>query len=63
MKQLDSRVNVVPVIGKADIVAKHELNAFKKRIRAELLNNGVNVYQFPTGGSLEGKFRMDRSRL
>ena len=49
MKQLVSRVNVIPLIGKADIVSKQELKAFKRRIREELLNNGINVYQFPTG--------------
>ena len=49
MKHLDSRVNVIPVIGKADIIAKQELKAFKSRIKAELLNNGIKVYQFPTG--------------
>jgi len=48
MKHLDSRVNVIPVIGKADIVSKTELKTFKARIKAELLNNNVQVYQFPT---------------
>ena len=52
MKQLDSRVNVIPVIGKADIVSKAELKAFKTRIKAELLNNDIKVYQFPTGESV-----------
>jgi len=48
MKQLDSKVNVIPIIGKSDIIGKPELEEFKKRIVTELKTNGINIYKFPT---------------
>lgn len=48
MKQLESRVNIIPVIAKADTISKAELAGFKKRIMDELQRNKVNIYQFPT---------------
>ncbi len=47
MKQLDKRVNIIPIIAKADTVSKNELNDFKKRIMEDLNKNCVNVYYFP----------------
>jgi len=46
MKHLDSKVNVIPVIAKADIIGKSELVKFKKKIMDEL--NDVQIYEFPT---------------
>ncbi|KAH8372972.1 hypothetical protein KR009_009166 [Drosophila setifemur] len=48
MKQLDSRVNIIPVIAKADTISKAELDGFKERIMKELHRNKVSIYQFPT---------------
>ena len=48
MKKLDSKVNIIPVIAKADTINKAELSKFKNNIMAELINNGVQIYQFPT---------------
>lgn len=48
MKQLDSKVNIIPIIAKADTISKAELQRFKGRIMEELKKNGVNIYQFPT---------------
>ncbi|XP_048388118.1 septin 10 isoform X1 [Stegostoma tigrinum] len=47
MKKLDSKVNIIPVIAKADTVAKNELHKFKIKIMSELVSNGVQIYQFP----------------
>ncbi|XP_023029913.1 septin-2 isoform X2 [Leptinotarsa decemlineata] len=47
MKQLDQKVNVIPIIAKADTISKTELQKFKSRIIAELQNNGVSIYEFP----------------
>ena len=33
MKMLDNKVNIIPIIAKADIVAKSELNKFKAQVR------------------------------
>ncbi|ODN02473.1 Septin-2 [Orchesella cincta] len=48
MKKLDSKINIIPIIAKADTVSKSELQKFKEKIMAELTANGVKIYQFPT---------------
>ncbi|KAH8311982.1 hypothetical protein KR044_008856 [Drosophila immigrans] len=48
MKKLDSKVNIIPVIAKADTISKAELQRFKAKIIQELNTNGVQIYQFPT---------------
>merc|ERR1712241_1430579 len=48
MKKLDSKVNIVPVIAKADTINKPELAKLKSKVMSELINNGVQIYQFPT---------------
>nr|XP_013809509.1 PREDICTED: septin-10 [Apteryx mantelli mantelli] len=48
MKSLDSKVNIIPIIGKADSVSKTELQKFKVKLMSELVSNGVQIYQFPT---------------
>ncbi|KAM7066534.1 septin-10 isoform 1-T1 [Acridotheres tristis] len=48
MRNLDSKVNIIPVIGKADSISKSELQEFKKKIMSELVSNGIRIYQFPT---------------
>ena len=47
MKRLDKKVNVIPIIAKADTMAKNEHQAFKDQIMSELENNGVEIYKFP----------------
>lgn len=48
MKELDSKVNIIPVVGKSDTITKAELQKFKAKIMSELSANGVHLYQFPT---------------
>merc|ERR1711988_1946033 len=48
MKKLDPKVNIIPIIAKADTINKTELTKFKTKIMSELSNNGVQIYQFPT---------------
>lgn len=47
MKKLEQKVNIIPIIAKADTISKTELQKFKSKIISELQNNGVNIYQFP----------------
>jgi septin 6/8/11 len=47
MKKLDTKVNIIPVIAKADTITKTELQKFKAKIMNELTSNGVHIYQFP----------------
>ncbi|XP_039708532.1 septin-10 isoform X1 [Pteropus medius] len=48
MKSLDCKVNIIPVIAKADAISKTELQKFKIKLMSELVSNGVQIYQFPT---------------
>lgn len=48
MKKLDSKVNIIPIIAKADTISKMELHRFKAMIMQELHYNGVQIYQLPT---------------
>ncbi|EEC07992.1 septin, putative, partial [Ixodes scapularis] len=48
MKKLDSKVNIIPIIAKADTISKTELQRFKIKIMSELVSNGVQIYQLPT---------------
>ncbi|XP_022193802.1 septin-2 [Nilaparvata lugens] len=47
MKKLDTKVNIIPIIAKADTISKTELQKFKSKIMQELTSNGVEIYQFP----------------
>jgi septin family protein len=47
MKALDKKVNIIPIIGKADTVSKSELAEFKKKIMNDLVEHNIDVYQFP----------------
>ncbi|XP_017279705.1 septin-8-A [Kryptolebias marmoratus] len=48
MKKLENKVNIIPVVAKADVVSKSDLKNLKKNIMNELLSYGVQIYQFPT---------------
>lgn len=48
MKKLDTKVNIIPIIAKADTISKTELQKFKSKIILELQSNGVEIYSFPT---------------
>lgn len=43
MRRLSPRVNVIPVIGKADSLTPSELKGFKKRVCAILVWRGHNI--------------------
>ena len=47
MQKLDKRVNIIPVIGKADACTQEELASFKERIREQLTENDISVFKFP----------------
>ena len=40
MKKLDSKVNIIPIIAKADTITKSELQKFKIKVRLSLLKPG-----------------------
>jgi cell division control protein 11 len=47
MKRLASRVNVIPVIGRADSLTPHELAHSKKLIMEDIEHYRIPVYNFP----------------
>lgn len=47
MRRLSPRVNVIPVIGKADTMTHLERAAFKKRVMEDIEHYGIPVYNFP----------------
>lgn len=47
MKKLHSKVNIVPVIAKADVLTKKEVSRLKLRILEEIKENGIKIYPLP----------------
>jgi len=48
MKKLSEVVNVVPVIAKSDALTLEEREAFKQKIREELVHHNIRLYPFDT---------------
>ncbi|KAF7697346.1 hypothetical protein HF521_005764 [Silurus meridionalis] len=46
MRALHEKVNLVPVLGKADCLTPLEVSRKKKKIREEIERFGINIYQF-----------------
>lgn len=47
MQRLGSRVNIVPIIAKADALSPTELVAMKKKILKDLSDNGIGIFKIP----------------
>ncbi|XP_078535688.1 septin-4-like isoform X2 [Lissotriton helveticus] len=47
MRALHDRVNIVPILGKADTLTPAEVEKKKQRIREEIDHYGLRIYQFP----------------
>ncbi|KAE8285486.1 Septin-5 Cell division control-related protein 1 [Larimichthys crocea] len=47
MKALQDKVNVVPLIAKADCLTPTEIKKLKERLREEIDKYGIKIYQFP----------------
>ncbi|KAI8977844.1 septin [Trametes punicea] len=47
MKRLGTRVNLIPVIAKADTLTQNDLFTFKQRIRQVIQAQGIRIYQPP----------------
>ncbi|CAH3194965.1 unnamed protein product [Porites evermanni] len=50
MKRLHNKVNIVPVIAKADTLTQEECTKFKKQILKEIEENDIGIYRFPDLG-------------
>lgn len=47
MKQVQRKVNIVPVIGKADALTEPEMRRLKRRIMSDIQEHDIQIYQFP----------------
>ena len=47
MRRLAGRVNVIPVVGKADSLTPDELAAFKQRVMEDIAYYKIPIYNFP----------------
>ncbi|CAO3600786.1 unnamed protein product [Absidia cylindrospora] len=47
MRRLHTRVNLIPVIAKADTLTEEEVSAFKERILADINYHNIQIYQAP----------------
>ena len=45
MKTLQTRVNLVPLISKADMLTPKEIKKFKRKILDEIAKNQIRIYQ------------------
>ena len=50
MKRLGTRVNLIPVIAKADTMTPNDLTVFKQRIREVIGAQGIRIYLPPVDG-------------
>ncbi|KAK6030900.1 cell division protein [Ostertagia ostertagi] len=62
MKQLHTRVNIVPVIAKADCLTKDELKRFKAQINKDIIANEIKLYKFPELDEEKDKVASERLR-
>ncbi|KAK4054730.1 Septin spn4 [Microbotryomycetes sp. JL201] len=47
MKRLGTRVNLIPIVAKADTLTPHDLAQFKQRIREVIAAQGIRIYTPP----------------
>lgn len=47
MKRIHEKVNIIPVIGKADACTHREVDLFKSKILVQLEMNEIRIYDFP----------------
>ncbi|KAG8193758.1 hypothetical protein JTE90_005054 [Oedothorax gibbosus] len=47
MKRLHDKVNIIPVLAKADTMTPEECAVFKKTISSEISRNKIKIYDFP----------------
>lgn len=62
MKQLHDKVNIVPVIGKADTLTPAELNSMKRRVLDEIEEQGITIYELPDCESDEDEEYVEQTK-
>lgn len=54
MKRLQNKVNLIPVIAKADCLTKEELYPFKANIIEDMIANKIKMFEFPEKNTING---------
>lgn len=62
MKKLHQKVNIIPLIAKADMLSKSEVSELKKNILRDLKENGITIYSIPDDEDPEFRERMNQLR-
>lgn len=47
MKRLHNKVNLIPVIAKADTLTEEEVEVFKHRVLSDIKHHGINIFEPP----------------
>jgi len=55
MRRIHQRVNIIPVIGKADTLTPEELICFKQQIMKQIAEAEIKIYQFPQEKAINAK--------
>ncbi|MGH0145760.1 UNVERIFIED_CONTAM: hypothetical protein FKN15_034720 [Acipenser sinensis] len=63
MKAIHSKVNIVPVIAKADTLTLKERDRLKRRILDEIAQQGIRIYQLPDADSDEDEEFKEQTRV
>ncbi|CAG9836796.1 unnamed protein product [Diabrotica balteata] len=61
MKRLCDKVNIIPVIAKADTLTADECALFKKQILNEIAQNKIKIYEFPDTSEEDEEHKLNKS--
>lgn len=61
MKRLCDKVNIIPVIAKADTLTADECNLFKKQILNEIAQHKIKIYEFPDTSEEDEEHKLNKS--
>lgn len=61
MKRLCDKVNIIPIIAKADTLTSDECALFKKQILNEIAQNKIKIYEFPDTLEEDEEHKLNKS--
>eukprot|EP00095_Tigriopus_kingsejongensis_P006232 maker-scaffold301_size216225-snap-gene-1.17 protein:Tk06232 transcript:maker-scaffold301_size216225-snap-gene-1.17-mRNA-1 annotation:"septin-7 isoform x3" len=63
MQRLHDKVNIIPVIAKADTMTPEEIVHFKKQIMNQIVQNRIKIYEFPESEGDEENERRENQKM
>ncbi|CAH0545907.1 unnamed protein product [Brassicogethes aeneus] len=61
MKRLCDKVNIIPIVAKADTLTSEECALFKKQILNEIAQNKIKIYEFPDTTEEDEEHKLNKS--